>query len=229
MINTLKKFVREAGGPWRYGRVSYAQEGEDIVLQRFFDGKQDGFYVEIGCHHPFRFSNTYLFYKLRWSGICVDPLPGTKRLFNRWRPRDIVIETGVASERTTLTYWMFNEPALNTFDAKLAAERDATQRYKIVQKQDVAVDRLDSILERHLPSPDQRIDFLTIDVEGFDFEVIRSNDWQRYRPSAVVVESLNAELIDISVDPSYQFLLQRGYVPYAKTGFSIIFVTNEAA
>ena len=60
------------------------------MLYRIFEGRKTGFYVDIGCHHPFRFSNSYLFYKLGWRGICVDPLPGTKALFNKWRPEDIL-------------------------------------------------------------------------------------------------------------------------------------------
>src|SRR5262249_8232028 len=77
-------------------RQSYSQEGEDLILDRILDSKRTGFYIDVGCHHPFRFSNSYLFYRRGWQGICVDPLPEAKSSFRRYRPRDTFVETAVA-------------------------------------------------------------------------------------------------------------------------------------
>lgn len=81
----------------RFHTKSYSQEGEDLLLSRIFGDKKDGFYIDVGAHHPFRFSNTYLLYKRGWRGINIDAMPGSMKLFNRFRPRDINIECGVAS------------------------------------------------------------------------------------------------------------------------------------
>jgi len=114
MISKLKSLIRDFVP---IGRLSYAQEGEDLVLARILGelGITTGFFVDIGAHHPARFSNTYYFYRRGWRGINVDALPGTKRLFQRMRSRDITIECGVGSQEGVLKYFAFNEPALNTF------------------------------------------------------------------------------------------------------------------
>ncbi|MCD7914177.1 MAG: hypothetical protein LUG96_02180 [Tannerellaceae bacterium] len=69
-----------------YGSTSYSQEGEDIVLNFLFENKEGykGFYVDIGTHHPFRFSNTAYFYKQGWQGINIEPTPGAIEVFNRF-------------------------------------------------------------------------------------------------------------------------------------------------
>jgi hypothetical protein len=102
------------------GRTLYSQEGEDVVLARFFEGLgRTGFYVDIGAHHPVGFSNTFYFYRRGWHGVNVDALPGTAKLFQRMRPRDKTIECGVGLEQGVMTYFAFNEPALNTLLTKL--------------------------------------------------------------------------------------------------------------
>ena len=79
----------------RFATKSYSQEGEDLLLRRIFEHQKNGFYVDVGAHHPFRFSNTYLLYKCGWRGINIDAMPGSMRLFRRFRARDINIECGV--------------------------------------------------------------------------------------------------------------------------------------
>ena len=60
-------------------QYSFSQEGEDLVLARIFEGKKNGFYVDIGAHHPTRFSNTHYFYRRGWSGINIDAMPGSMK------------------------------------------------------------------------------------------------------------------------------------------------------
>lgn len=80
----------------RFGVTSYALQGEDLILREMLHSAQKGFYVDVGAHHPFRFSNTYYFYKRGWSGINIDAMPNSMALFKRFRPRDINIECGVS-------------------------------------------------------------------------------------------------------------------------------------
>ena len=205
-----------------WSRLSYAQEGEDLVLARELGARPAGFYVDVGAHHPFRFSNTYLLYRRGWRGICVDPLPGTQKLFSRWRPRDLVLELGVSSTESTLKYYMFNEPALNTFDATVAREKDGLADYRVTSTADVEVVPLATLLDRHMP-PGVAIDVLSIDVEGLDLVVLESNDWIKYRPNLIVAECLGTSLMTISDDPITVFLSREGYEPFAKTGGSVVF------
>ena len=86
-----------------------------MILSRLFSAKRIGFYVDVGAHHPFRFSKTYKFYKKGWSGINIEPNPEDFHLFSKQRNRDININAGVASKEDDISYFMFNEPDLNTF------------------------------------------------------------------------------------------------------------------
>jgi FkbM family methyltransferase len=207
------------------GRLSYSQEGEDLVLARLFGARKNpGFYVDIGAHHPVRYSNSYYFYRRGWRGISVDAMPGTARLFRRMRPRDIVVECGVGAEEGTLTYYVFNEPALNTF-SKAEAEKKNGGDYRILDKIQIPVITLPQLLSRHLPV-DTVIDFMTIDTEGLDYEVIASNDWNRYRPAVILIELLNTRLEDLANNPSASLLARHGYRAFAKTCNTFFFVND---
>jgi FkbM family methyltransferase len=209
-------------------RLSYSQEGEDLVLARILGelNLTTGFFVDIGAHHPTRYSNTYYFYKRGWKGLNVDALPGTKKLFQRLRARDITIESGVGAEEKMMTYFSFNEPALNTFSAQ-EAERKNHSPYHIVNTLQIPVVTLKQILDQHLPN-NTPIDFMTIDAEGFDHEIVSSNDWNVYRPRVLLVELLNTDIQNIQTHPTAQILSQHHYRPVAKTVNTFFFVANES-
>lgn len=205
-----------------FSSPTWSQEGEDVVLKRIFDGKKNGFYVDVGAHHPLRFSNTYFFYLQGWSGINIDAMPGSMKLFNKIRNRDVNLEIGVAAEANTLDYFIFNEPALNGFSSKLSEARDlASTPYRIDNVVKVNVLPLSDILDQHVG--EREIDFLNIDVEGLDFAVLKSNDWSRHRPKIVLVEILQSDINNISDDPVVQFMRNCDYVPYAKLVNTFIF------
>lgn len=206
-------------------RRSYAQEGEDRLLLRYFGLKRDGFYVDVGAHHPFRYSNTQLFYEMGWRGVNIDAMPGSMTPFRRVRRRDVNLEIGVGEQPASLSFFIFDEAALNTFDENVAHKYE-TEGNVIKRVVHVGVERLADILERHLPVG-QKIDLLTIDVEGRDLEVLRSNDWSRFRPSVILAEAIGKSLDDLADDPSTAFLRSVGYIPYAKTVNTFVFVEGE--
>lgn len=205
----------------RYGLVSYSQEGEDMILRRLFETQQCGFYVDVGAHHPQRFSNTYYFYRHGWSGINIDAAPGSMKLFDRLRPRDINVEAAIDKETREIPYFMFNEPALNTFDEKLAESKNKTS-FRIEKTVKLRTTRLKDLLDEYLPAG-QTIDFISIDVEGFDLNVLESNDWVRYRPHCIIVESLDMRLSSAADHPIFKFLAKHRYELLAKSLNSLIF------
>jgi FkbM family methyltransferase len=212
LLGKIKRVLR--GDPDMKPRECYAQDGEDLILDRLLDGQRTGFYVDVGAHHPRRFSNTFLFYRRGWSGINIDAEPGSMRPFRQHRPRDINIECGVAASAGRLPYFRFNEPALNTFDEREAQLKNRPP-YHLVERVDVAVRRLDDLLTEHLPAG-QTIDFLTIDVEGKDREVLESNDWSRFRPRFILAETLRTDMLQLAACPVVQLLAGQGYKPVAK-------------
>ena len=205
-----------------YALKSYSQEGEDMILRRLFEKQKTGFYVDVGAHHPKRFSNTQFFYKKGWKGINIDAMPNSMSLFNKLRPRDINLEIPVSDKKQKLTYYMFNEPALNGFSKELAEKRASKNGYKIISVKDMETSTLEEILEKHLPHG-QEIDFMSIDVEGLDLQVLKSNNWKRFRPKFVLVEILGSSINDIANSKEYKYLSGVGYEVFAKTVSTVIF------
>jgi FkbM family methyltransferase len=220
--NFFKSFLREIAPSFIFSKRSYSQEGEDLVVDRLLSSKKGGFYVEVGAHHPFRFSNTYFFYKRGWTGICIDPLPGTKKAFNKSRPKDIFLQLGISMNSGLLNYFMFNEPALNTFNKCLAEQRNGKEGYRLIKTMYIETKPLTEILRDYKISK-EGIDLLSIDVEGMDLEVLSSIDLGKYAPKIIIVECLDFDLNDIKSDSIFSLLTKRGYIFYAKTGNSIIF------
>lgn len=206
--------------------LSWSQDGEDMILRRMFERQSTGFYVDVGAHDPFRFSNTCHFHRRGWRGINIDANPAAMVAFNRSRPSDINICAGVADVPGRMTFHRFNEPALDTFDAALAAERTAMPGYRLADRIDVDVRRLDDLLTTHLPVG-QTIDFLSVDVEGFDLQVLRSNDWTRFRPKVLLVEARGARVEDFDADPACTFARSVGYYAIAKTVNTVIFAERS--
>jgi FkbM family methyltransferase len=205
-----------------YAVKSFSQEGEDLILRRIFSNQSSGFYVDVGAHHPRRFSNTYNFYRCGWIGINIDPNPDSMQAFLSDRGRDINIQCGVGERPGALTYYRFDEAALNTFDADVVKSRLANTRYKLLDNIEVRIERLATLLELHLPAG-RTIDFLTIDAEGMDLQVLRSNDWSRFRPRCVLVESLGVSLEDVLRGDIFLFMRDRGYELFAKTFNTLVF------
>lgn len=209
-----------------YSRKSYSQEGEDMILRRIFEKTPKGFYVDVGAHHPKRFSNTYFFYKRGWTGINIDAMPGSMKLFQQLRNRDINLEIPIASKDQVLTFYSFNEPALNGFSKELSKERDGQNGWFIKDEILLQTQKLSSVLDNFLPNG-TKIDFLSIDVEGFDLDILHSNNWGKYKPKVILIEILGSDLAEIEHNEIAIFLKAKGYSLFAKAVHTIIFTLNE--
>jgi len=148
------------------------------------------------------------------------------KLFNKFRKRDINIEVDIGEKEDILTFYIFNDPGLNTFDENLARQRNGKMGYYIIKELPVKVYPLSKILEEYLPKG-QEIDFLNVDVEGKNFEVLKSNDWSTYRPKVVLVEILCFSIEEVFKDPIFIIMKENGYSFFAKTFNTCFFVENE--
>jgi len=218
ILNRIKNFL--FWDPWV--RHSYSQDGEDMVLRKIFKNQKMGFYVDIGAHHPKRFSNTHLLYKKGWKGINVDATPGSMKLFNQLRPRDVNLELGVGTKEELLNYYIFNESALNSFSKELSELRNNQQsEHFIKQVIKVNVKPLYKVLDTYLNN--HKIDFLNIDVEGMDLDVLNSNDWSKYRPKFVIIEMLKSNLSDMDKEPIFQLMKKQNYAIFSKQVNTVFF------
>lgn len=148
-------------------------------------------------------------------------MPGSMQEFNRIRERDINIEAAIYTDNTELTYFMFNEPALNTFDPDLANKR-ISESYRIIKKEKITTNTLREILTKHFPN-NKIINFLPIDIEGIELEVLLSNDWEHFRPEYILVEYCCEEVSDIFNSELNRFLEQQNYDLFGKTVLTLIY------
>ena len=203
---------------------SFSQEGEDKILDRLFPNKNQGFYVDIGAHHPFRFSNTQLFYLKGWRGINIDATHGSMHLFKDLRRQDINIECCITSDAREVQLDVYNEPALNSIISERRAEMP--NQYYVTEQVTMESRRLEDILDEHLPSGVE-INFMNIDVEGADLEVMHSSNWTKYRPRVLVVEDDRFEISNPNASELFSFCQEVGYKIYAKLVNSLIFVEEN--
>lgn len=218
-IPKLKRFLRRNLEKFNFieiQTVCFSQEGEDLILEEYFQGVNKGFYIDIGAYHPIRYSNTYKFYLKGWHGINIDARPGSMQIFKKVRPKDINLEIAIGNRSECLKYYMFDEPALNSFSKEISEERDRDFHFNILKTVDINLERLEVILDNFLPE-NTEIHFLSIDVEGLDYEVLLSNNFNKYRPKMILVEtSVISEGLAFDSEINL-FLNENGYSLVAKT------------
>lgn len=204
-----------------YSKESFSQEGEDLFLEELFQGQSKGFYIDVGCFHPWRFSNTAKLYKKGWKGVVIDPNPDVIKLFEKQRKNDLSCETGISNTVGRLEYYQFSEAAENTFNKRLADE--LVEKYSAYEVKEVPVVTLKSLLNQVLQEG-QSIDLMDVDAEGYDYEVLVSNDWELYRPKYLLVEDfVEAELFSLKSSKVVKFLEKQNYSLVNKIGRSLVF------
>jgi FkbM family methyltransferase len=167
--------------------ISYAQNGEDVVLDRAFEHSDTGFYVDVGASDPMVHSVTKHFYDLGWSGINIEPAEIAFQALGLDRPRDINLQCGVADEVGELTFHEFPPELIgcSTFSTELAD--DYSRRGWKPSSRTVRVTTLAAVWEEHVG--EREVDFLKVDVEGNEREVVQGADFERFRPRVLVIEA----------------------------------------
>jgi FkbM family methyltransferase len=167
--------------------VSYAQRFEDIYLMRCFGERSDGFYIDIGAGHPVFDNVSFAFYLRGWRGITVEPNPHLSQLARAVRPRDHHHQAVVGTAPGTARFYIVRD--FHGLSTMIASNADAAlaQFGKSSEEIEVPATTLAALCERYAPAA---IDFLKVDVEGMEEDVLRGGDWRRFRPKIVVVEAL---------------------------------------
>lgn len=233
MKNLFRKVVNKIILP--DSQLSYAQSGEDLILAHIFYKLNitKVSYLDIGANHPRYISNSYYFYLRGGKGVCIEPNPVLFSKIKKIRPGDTVINAGVGiDERIEADFYLFPPQAdgLSTF-SKEDADYWATVGMKGVGKINyqkvikIPLITINSIIEKYF---DKAPDFISIDVEGLDLEILKSLDYNLYSPKIICVETLlyddqqkeskNTAIID--------FLKSKGYDIYADTHVNTIFIKS---
>lgn len=197
---------------------SYSQYGEDLIIDAIL-GIDRPFYVDIGANHPKHLSNTYRFYRRGGTGINVEPDPSAFPDLAAARPSDINMPIGIGVTSETLPFYRMSANTLSTFN-KADADLSVGNGYRLLQTVQVPIETLAIILERHRPKG--AIDFISIDVEGFEIQILKSNDWSRFRPTVIVLE------INRNQASLLEYMSQLDYVLVMNNGTNGIFLDRTA-
>ncbi|WP_237217392.1 FkbM family methyltransferase, partial [Falsiroseomonas oryziterrae] len=186
-----------------------SQFGEDVVINTRLRKQLGGFYVDIGAFHPFSLSNTALLhYERGWRGLNVDLDERAIRLFEQARPGDINLCCAVGREEGEMEAMTFDNATFNTLDP--ARQLRFADKLEGATRRIVRVRTLASLLAEHVP-PDATFDFLNVDVEGLDHDVLAGNDWTRWRPRVIAVETHGFDPGKPGENAVFRLLTGQGY------------------
>ena len=167
-----------------------SQNGEDVLLYNFFDRKRQGFFVEIGAYDGIAFSNTYFFEALGWSGLLIEPVPDRYQSCLEQRPHSRVLNAAVGSVQKTVDHFSAVEGSNGVGTLSfLRAGPEHLERIRreggIIQNIEVPVYSLNDILTDH----QGEIEFVSVDVEGSEIDVLEGFDLERFQPMVLVIEA----------------------------------------
>ncbi len=164
--------------------VSHAQNFEDVMLARAFAGQATGLHIDVGAFHPDVDSVTRHFYDSGWRGINVEPVAAQHALLERARARDINLNVAIGRERGEVTLYDFSPLGVSTVDPVIASEMRALKF--IGREVKVPVRTLAEVCVEHEV---RDVDYLKVDVEGHEGDVLAGLDWSLVRPRILVVEA----------------------------------------
>ena len=183
-----------------------------MFVLEYFDGRL-GFYLDVGGNHPIKLSSTYLLYKRGWQGLTIEPIPHLSRLQKVFRQRDNHLNAAVGDVPGSLKFFEIIPDFFSTFDedrANLLVKSGAI----LISTYDVEVWTLNDVCLKLIP--EIQIDFLSVDTESFDLQVLKSNDWRNIRPKLISCE--NGDSHEIS-----SFMKSVNYEPIKQLGCNTFF------
>lgn len=216
--------------PESLGNLSFAQCGEDVAASFALEtmGRACQRYLDIGASDPVKLNNTYFFYRAGASGVCVEPDPELAAQLRSKRPRDTVVAAGMAAEPAEAAeFYIMQPPTLNTFCREDAQRLDASGLHPIREVVQLPLRTINDVLEEHFP--DAAPDFLSLDVEGLNYDIVRTMDTDRWRPPVMCIETLTyttdrtsrriTEIMDVLENARYRI--------FADTYINTVFVSEE--
>jgi FkbM family methyltransferase len=205
---------------YKFNYSTSPQEGEDAILRRLFSFN-NGFYVDVGAYHPFIFSNTLMLYKFGWNGINIEPNYVNFKQFAKHRKRDVNLNCAISGNKKKLYYYEYLEPALNT-TSEIQAQKRKKQGINYIIKREVRFEKLGEILNRFCNK--KKIDFLNIDTEGTEAEILKTNDWKKFKPKVIFCEILNCDLEKAVKNKITIYLKSKGYKIFAKLYSNVVYI-----
>ena len=201
-----------------------SQFGEEKFVLSFFDKKYKGKFVDIGCFHPTKHNNTFEMYKLGWKGINIDLNPLTIELFNYFRTKDININAAISNNEEAKKLYFIDE--LNTQNTLEENHLKFLKNHHGVRETDISLKeiktkKLDKILENY---NFYNIDFMNVDVEGHELNILNSIDFMKYKIQFICIEMIEHNDHAKSVNEKISTLMKKNsYILKKKIGFNYIY------
>lgn len=231
ILRKIHKFLKNIIHPPKkqfLGKISFSQCGEDLIIDYVFKlrGILKPTYLDVGAFHPYRLNNTYLFYQKGCRGINIEANPNLIKLFYAIRPNDVNLNIGISNVEAELPFYILTDPTLSTFSQTelnhmigQGNKLDRTIIIKTVPLPKVIHDYCNGIFP----------DLLSIDVEGLDFEILKTIEFEKSGPKIICVES--AEYSNMGAGEKridlINYLIKKGYFEYATTNLNSIMVQNK--
>tara|TARA_B100000767_G_scaffold231530_1_gene223004 strand:- start:487 stop:1197 length:711 start_codon:yes stop_codon:yes gene_type:complete len=225
-LNLLhKKFISK--------KKYFSFSGVDIILEKIFINQHKGIYIDVGCQHPIKNSNTYLLYKKGWEGINVDLDKDNIELFKACRSNDYNFNKALSSKVNEVDLYFYHKKSpINTIDKKTSEFQEA----EVSSIKKINTDTLNNII-LNTKYKDRSFDLLSIDVEGHELEVLKGFDLTKFSPKVVVVEYLdlnaskleikNLNIEDILNTEIYKYLVSRNYILVNSIYSDLVFVNRD--
>jgi FkbM family methyltransferase len=187
--------------------LSYSQNLEDYHLSIAFAGQATGTYVDIGAGHPIADNVSFWFYERGWRGVVVEPQSRLAALYPRLRPRDITVAGLIGRECGEADFHLVDR--LHGLSTTTEAVAQAAQAFGVdYQTVRTPMTTLARLCESHDLGT---IDFLKVDVEGAERDVLLGGDWERFRPKVIVVEAVTPRTSEASWQDWEPFLIAQRY------------------
>lgn len=207
---------------------SYSQFGEDIIVKSIFQllGISKPTFLDIGAHHPYYLSNTALLYNSGSRGINVEANPLLMSKFRKVRSRDLNLNVGISEKNDKMDFYVIQDSTLSTF-SEAEAQSLKSFGHKCVKVESIETLSINELLDSY--NLGMAPDFLTLDAEGYDYQILKTLDFSKYSPKVICVE-----IVEYSPngngkrkDEILNLLTHNGYFEYANTHINGIFVKCE--
>lgn len=210
--------------------ISYSQCGEDIIISFLMEsvlGIKKITYLDIGSNHPKDFNNSYFFYKKGITGVSMDANPYFKKLYKEIRPNDKFICAGVGPNDTKSKFYILDPHTLSTFSKNEAENYTKNGTHKLIEAVNVKILSIETILKKYFKKDLPNL--LSLDVEGYDFEIINSINFEKWRPAVICAETLTytTDSSEGKITKIIDLILKNDYRIYADTYINTVFVDNK--
>ncbi len=234
-MKRLSKFFKSyqpyKRGTTSYKKASYSQCGEDLIINFIFEqlGIKQPSYLDIGAHHPQYLSNTYLFYERGCRGVNVEPDPYLYKEFIKARSEDTNLNVGIGfkDEEENADFYIMSSRVLNTFSSDEAHKVQGYGTCKIESTIQVPLIQVNRIIKENFSS--KTLNFVSLDVEGLDYEIVKKFDFQLYKPEVFCIETLTytEDKTEKKIYNIIDYLTKNGYFVYADTYINSILVNTN--